>query len=142
MSQFMYSDLIGIPFVDGGRDKNGMDCWGLAKECFKRQGIMVKDYDISAMATAKIDCELQVHETIWQKLPAPTLGCLVLINVSCQGFANHVGVYVGNTKFIHAYANTGVCLSSIKRWHSHIKGYYLPPGVSAYDTDCNNRKSI
>ena len=50
----MYEDLIGVPFVDGGRDTNGMDCWGLVRECFKRQGIVVKDYGISAAEELKI----------------------------------------------------------------------------------------
>ena len=36
--EFAYDDLIGVPFVDGGRDKNGLDCWGLVKEAFRRQG--------------------------------------------------------------------------------------------------------
>lgn len=129
MSNFEYTDLIGVPFVDGGRDKNGMDCWGLAKECFRRQGIMVQDYDISAMATARIDSELYANKNVWREIQQPVIGCLVLINISCQGFANHVGIYAGENKFIHAYANTGVCLSTIKRWKSHIKGYYLPPEV-------------
>ena len=124
---FKYDDLIGSPFKDGGRTAEGLDCWGLAKECFKRQGIAVQDYDISAMATVRIDQELRSNQTTWQEIDSPVIGCLVLINISCQGFANHVGIYVGNGRFIHAYANTGVCLSTIRRWRSHIKGYYLPP---------------
>ena len=124
---FKYDDLIGIPFVDGGRDMEGMDCWGLAKVCFKRQEIAVQDYDISAFNAVKIDAELSTNSYVWQKMDNPVVGCLVLINISCQGFANHVGIYVGENKFIHAYANSGVCISTIKRWKSHIIGYYLPP---------------
>ena len=31
-----YDDLIGAPFIDGGRDKEtGLDCWGLAREMFR-----------------------------------------------------------------------------------------------------------
>jgi len=128
---FEYSDLIGVPFVDGGRNKAGFDCWGLAKECFERQGIFVKDYAIGAMESAKIDKELKTNEKYWDKIDTPIVGCLVLINISCQNFADHVGIYVGNHKFLHAYAYTGVCLSPIKRWKSHIKGYYLPREVKS-----------
>jgi len=43
-TMFNYDDLIGIPFVDGGRDITGLDCWGLALELFKRQGYIIHDY--------------------------------------------------------------------------------------------------
>ena len=53
--EFAYDDLIGVPFVDGGRDaKSGLDCWGLVKEVFRRQGYEVPDYHISAIEAADI----------------------------------------------------------------------------------------
>ena len=37
-----YTDLIGVPFVNRGRDKNtGFDCYGLVKEVFRRYGYTI-----------------------------------------------------------------------------------------------------
>ncbi len=75
-----YEDLIGTPFIDGGRDKGaGLDCWGLAREMFHRQGIDVPDYRISAMRTAEIAREMTAEEMDWERLDAPEEGCLVLL---------------------------------------------------------------
>ena len=42
----MYADLIGVPFLNKGRDvKKGLDCYGLVKEVYKRHGINIPEYD-------------------------------------------------------------------------------------------------
>lgn len=122
----MYEDLIGVPFVDGGRSKEGMDCWGLVKECFKRQGIEVKDYTISAIELLQISKQMEKDKELWQRVDAPLAGCLVLIKTEASAWANHVGIFIGDGRFIHAYPYAGVCISTIKRWKAHIIGYYYP----------------
>ncbi|MDD2960280.1 MAG: NlpC/P60 family protein [Lachnospiraceae bacterium] len=122
----MFSDLIGVPFVDGGRGMSGMDCWGLVMECFKRQGIEVRNYHISAMELLQISRQMSEDEIEWDKLHEPVFGCLVLLKTEPSAWANHVGIYIGNDKFIHAYPMAGVCISTIRRWRSHLVGYYYP----------------
>ena len=40
-----YSDLIGVPFKNQGRDKNiGLDCYGLVMEVYKKLGIQLPEY--------------------------------------------------------------------------------------------------
>lgn len=125
-----YEDLIGTPFIDGGRDKEiGLDCWGLAREMFRRQGIDVPDYQISAMRTAEIAREMTAEEMDWTRLEAPEKGCLVLLRLDPEVWANHVGIYLGGGKFIHAYRATGVCIDRLTRWRSRIVGFYQPKGA-------------
>lgn len=125
-----YGDLIGVPFVDGGRDKeNGFDCWGLAMEMYRRQGVMLKDYALPAVEAARISASMKYNTHTakdWQKLKKPDMYCIILIKLSPEVWANHVGIYIGGGKFIHAYSPTGVSIARISRWQSRIVGYYKP----------------
>lgn len=124
---FQYDDLIGIPFMDGGRKKqDGLDCWGLAMICFKRQGVELPDYPIGAMETREIAGMMAGEESKWEKLAEPLPGCLVVIRLDTDVWANHVGVYVGGGRFIHAYSGTGSCLDRVRHWRSRIVGFYQP----------------
>lgn len=126
---FAYDDLIGIPFVDGGRDpKSSLDCWGLVKEAFRRQGCEVPDYHISAIEAADIAGTMKRQEDDWIRLDEPRVGCLVLLQLTPGLWANHVGIYVGDGRFLHAYLLTGVCVDRLRRWQSRIVGYYSPGG--------------
>ena len=125
---FAYNDLIGVPFVDGGRDMNGLDCWGLVKLCFMRQGIQLKDYAISARDLAAISHKMEEVSYEWQKIESPEPGCLVAIRTSNEMWANHAGVCIDTERFIHAYAFTDVAVARIRRWKSHIAGFYRYKG--------------
>jgi len=47
-----YDDLLSVPFVYGGRDKNGMDCYGLVIEMTRRNGKPLKDLCFSGKQEA------------------------------------------------------------------------------------------
>ncbi|WP_427113002.1 C40 family peptidase [Megasphaera sueciensis] len=131
---FKYDDLVGLPFRNGGRDGHGYDCWGLAVELFRRQGIVLKDYVCSSEATQDVACYMADGRQEWKKLDHSISGCLVVIRLLDTGWANHCGIYIGNGKFIHAYSEqTGVVIDRIKRWGPRIVGYYWPT-EAAYET--------
>ena len=123
---FEYEDLIGLPFVDGGRGPAAYDCWGVAMELFKRQGKPVKDYPINAVDVDGIAKQMHNDESLWHKLEAPFLGCLVLLRLTPGCWANHVGIYIGDGRFIHSYVVTGVCIDRLRKWKSRIVGFYEP----------------
>lgn len=120
------ADLIGIEFKNGGRDKSGMDCWGLTLEVFKRHGIELPDYKISCNAPQLINGQINNERNNWERcvgeLPVPAL---VVFND--HGICNHVGVYIGGNKFIHARVNIGVAIESIDSpfWKRRIEGVYI-----------------
>jgi probable lipoprotein NlpC len=124
----MHADLLGTPFLDGGRNPGiGLDCWGLVREVYCRYGVNLPEYRISAMDAVKIGNQIAQDKPDWlevyKPLPVP---CLVVIRLACGSWANHVGVYIGSGQFIHAYKTTGVVIDRIKRWRSSIVGFYTP----------------
>ena len=128
MMSMEYDDLIGVPFVDGGRTKDGLDCWGLAMILLERQGYPVPDYPIQATAVQEIADALKDGSECggYERLNAPECGCIVLLRLSMDVWANHVGICIGHGRFIHAYSKTGVCIDRLSRWRSRIVGYYRP----------------
>ena len=122
-----FDDLIGAPFVDGGRGPDEYDCWGLAKEVYRRFGIELPDYAISAMDAKNIGAKMNEEKPKWIQVSPPLpVPCLVVIQMDCGSWANHVGVHIGFNKFIHAYRKTGVVIDRIKDWRSMIVGFYVP----------------
>ena len=121
-------DLIGKPFVDGGRGPDDYDCYGLAIEMFRRAGIAIPEQPISCMDTPKIAAEINNQRPAWIHLTSPQAPCMVAIRLS-PGIVNHVGVYIGGGRFIHAYRNAGgVCVNRISDpiWERRIEGFYIP----------------
>jgi cell wall-associated NlpC family hydrolase len=122
-------DLIGIPFKNGARGLDHYDCWGLAKEVYRRYGINLPDYPISAMDAVKIGNKFEEEKPNWVEIKQPLqIPCLVVLRLDYGSWANHVGVYICEGKFIHAYSKTGVTITRTEdpSWKHRIIGYYVP----------------
>lgn len=119
-------DLIGIPYKVHGRDKDGMDCYGVAIEVMKRIGKTLPDvfYAETSVAENAKTALLVKNGLPLRKIEYPSEGCL--IDIALTGNAtSHVGVYVGDGMFIHATKDVGVCLQKLSKYKNRIKGYYI-----------------
>lgn len=132
MSLFAYDDLIGVPFVPGGRDQaHGLDCYGLAMECFARMGIRLPDpfKNIEQLPTpdgdvgAWTEAFIARHFLNWRRIPAPEAGCAVAIRNDGE---LHIGVMVNERQFLHSLRQVNACLNRIDRepWASRLLGAY------------------
>jgi cell wall-associated NlpC family hydrolase len=107
-------DLIGVPFVDGGRDASGMDCYGLARETMRRFGYDVPEISVSCFDTLSIHAiyEDQRARWEWRRVETPEPGDLMVMRLDpeCPGQVSHVGVYIGN----------GRVIQTLKKRESHL----------------------
>jgi len=133
----MFNDLIGIPYVAGGRNKKGLDCYGLVEEVFKRYEIYVPPYDVARTALEAINYDLKLcgdfiwsERKQWERLKERELPCLVLMALGIPGFYHHVGVYIGGDKIIHTRKNMSVCIEKLtaplyirreKRYYKYVE---------------------
>lgn len=107
-------DLIGVPFVSGGRNaETGLDCWGVALAVQRRLGVQVPDFKVSAFNTPEISgtAAAAMASGCWLTVDQPEPGDMVLMSVDSRmpGLINHFGVFIGDNRLIHTLEKTG-CL--------------------------------
>jgi len=121
-------DLIGIPFLNGGRDLNGSDCWGVVMLVFERFGVFVPDFAISCFDSLKINQKIDEQRRCWKLLDEPEVPCLVVLRTSTKNprVCNHTGVYVGENLFLHTFKKRNSCKEHINHpiWKKKIEGFY------------------
>lgn len=125
-------DLVGIPFSDVGESpQEGFDCYGLVVWVYKHiYGIDIPSYrheEIEPMDSLSIQKAIlrAYKEGKWELVDNPIEPSLLTIK-NHPVYVNHVGVYVGDGKFIHSLKKVGVILSKVndRFWSKRIVGVY------------------
>ena len=125
------SGLVGLPFVDEGRDPGrGLDCWGLVMEVQRQLGREIPDYGVGAHETAAVAaCATSAAEAEgWTRVATPSPGDVICLAIDkdLPGLTNHFGVVVDGGRFIHALGKLGVCVTPLDHpfFKTRITGYY------------------
>ena len=96
------NDWYGVPYKYAGKDKNGIDCSGLASTLY----LQVYKKIISSSTKALVDEVKKIKESDLKE------GDLVFFK-TFGNTISHVGVYLQNNKFIHASTKKGVMISDM-----------------------------
>lgn len=106
-------EWLGVPYRYGGMSKKGIDCSGLTKQILKEAyGITPNIRSAKGFYTAcrkKKLKNLKEGDLIFFRLPRPS--------------DYHVGIYLGNLKFIHATTSKGVRIDDLTQPY-YQKSYY------------------
>lgn len=139
-------ELCKAKYQRGGTDpQNGLDCKSLFVEAMNIFGNKVQVGNIEMLAVEEvvaalareqypytdIDCssiEKELKSGHWQKIDEPIEGCAVTMAIDSfkPDKIQHLGVYIGEGKFIHILEEPGVIISRIddRYWRRKIKGFY------------------
>lgn len=123
------AQYVGIPFVSGGRDRSGVDCYGVLRLAFAEQfNVFLPEY------VGYEDCHdapktadwISARFDGWQEIQADQAQAGDGILLRCKGFPMHVGLVVGQGKMLHAFDNVDTCIESYigPRWNKRIIGFY------------------
>jgi cell wall-associated NlpC family hydrolase len=91
--------FVGVPYVYGGKSPNGFDCSGFVGYVFKHFGVSLNSSSSTMYSngTRVSKSELSAGDILF--FDASTRGA--------AGSIDHVGIYLGNNKFIHASTSNG-----------------------------------
>jgi len=120
------NDLIGKPFDQDGYGPDKYSCYGLAVEVYKRFGFDIPRTNISVCACKEASQkEIQDHmKRSWVQTTMLEIPSAILITSSNPEFANHIGVYIGNDRFIHITMNRNVVVDRLSNWKKRVIGFY------------------
>lgn len=103
---------VGIPFADGGRDRSGLDCWGLCLLVLREQfGIDARDYEYES-AVGSTEAIRQIFEdelSNWDIVEVPRVGDVICIR--WKGAPVHFGIVSEKGRFIHSKQGVGAIVS-------------------------------
>ncbi|MEG0068825.1 NlpC/P60 family protein [Cetobacterium sp.] len=102
-----YSAWEGIRYRYGGTSKKGIDCSALVQNLYRDKFSL--ELPRTTLTQARIG-ERVSSKSEWK------VGDLIFFKMNKR--INHVGVYVGNNKFVHAGRTTGVTISEYDNYWS------------------------
>ena len=129
MDKIHLNNLVGIPFKSGGRDiQNGLDCWGLVIETYKRFGIKIPDITIRISPSGLVagSAGMGTEKCRWKEVYYPKdndIPLTVLMQIH-QKYITHAGVLVSRNRLLHTTKCTGSILTRLDAIKSHVIGYY------------------
>lgn len=122
-----WARYVGIPFVDGGRGFDGLDCWGLVRLIYAEQaGLELPLYgEISARDLAAVARAIRTGQDAWFEPERPAALDAVTMRLTSRSWVGHVGVMVDARRLIHIEEKTAAAVVPVDHFtvRDRIAGY-------------------
>lgn len=122
------AQYVGLPFLERGRTREGLDCWGLVRLVLSDQyGIEVPSYLDRYEVSTQSDILgplIEEERQGWDDVPlgAAREGDVLILRV--RGRGSHVGVVLGGGKMLHVEEGIGVVVEGYEgpMWGRRVLG--------------------
>lgn len=121
---------IGLPFLDHGRDRRGLDCWGLVRLVLAEQynqplPSFIHEYQHTRAVDA-ISTLIQREIPAWENIPAGHEHCGDVVVLRLRGQPLHVGTVLGDGQMLHIESgiNSAIERYTGPRWQDRVFGFY------------------
>jgi cell wall-associated NlpC family hydrolase len=127
-SMHWVDSYIGLPYLPHGRDRQGIDCWGLIMLIYREQlGI-----ELDSMAYNMVQARRASIESLntafaaetaqrWHKIAIPQLWDVVTFTL--HGLVYHAGCALDDRLMVHTENKAGVCVE-VHSTRKDLYGYY------------------
>lgn len=104
-----FASYVGLPFQSKGRDRSGLDCWGLVRLVYTEQlKVDLPSYgEISAFDLVRVSREIgsALSSSGWLECKPKKFACAVMTagqdDRRLHRAPFHVGIYVDDTRILH-----------------------------------------
>ena len=111
-----YNEYVGIPWLKGGYDKSGADCWGLTILILRDvHGVIVNEFVGSKACGDELSCIIdgETQSDRWHQTDTPRPGDVVVMYHKTTGRPSHVGLFTGDGNVLHSPDEGGPMVSQI-----------------------------
>jgi cell wall-associated NlpC family hydrolase len=139
---FWAGHYIGLPFLDHGRDRSGLDCWGLVRLVMTEQfGVALPSYVHEYQRTTQVDkisALIERESSKWKLVPAGKEICGDTVVLRVRGKPMHVGMVLGDRQMLHIEAGINSVIERYAgaNWAERVFGFYSYKG--SWDLDDDN----
>ncbi|MFG1479176.1 NlpC/P60 family protein [Xanthobacter sp. V4C-4] len=122
------ADYVGLPFLATGRDRAGVDCYGLVALCYREvRGIVLPSYTghyTSIDERAEIAAALNAGKAAWTRVDAAREWDVVLFSGAVG--ACHVGLVVAPGRMLHTSSGHDSRIERYEapQWRRRLMGVY------------------
>lgn len=128
MKELDVSEYSEIPFLEKGRTREGVDCWGIPYLIYKDKLNIELPLYIEQYQNTEDEKELArligEEKLSWEEVGSPEIYDVVVLRL--KGRPMHVGVCIGNGKFIHCMDTIGTTVEKLDAttWRNRIIGFH------------------
>ena len=113
-----FSKLVGKPYEMA-------NCWDLVREFYMSVFHIELSKYYNDLTPNPTETKNLISTNVGQFTKVegpPEFGDIVLFKV--RGIESHIGVYIGDGKFLHSSVKTGSVIDLVDRWKNVLVGYY------------------